>query len=161
MLSHVQHLLTHAEWADAVFYETWGKTVARDNEDIRRRADHMCDVLFAFSSMLNGGPPLIPRAGPSPTFYELRGRAHSAHLAIQTFASHLTDEDLKAIVRIPFFPEPPCEISIADGLVQVAMHTQHHRGQQMTRLKDHGGEPKNVDYIIWLWKQKPNADWDM
>jgi hypothetical protein len=29
----------------------------------------------------------------------------------------------------------------------------------MTRLKDLGGEPKNVDWIIWLWKQKPQARW--
>jgi hypothetical protein len=29
----------------------------------------------------------------------------------------------------------------------------------MTRLKDFGGEPKNVDWIIWLWKQKPQGRW--
>ena len=30
----------------------------------------------------------------------------------------------------------------------------------MTRLKDFGGEPKNVDWIIWLWKGKPAARWE-
>jgi hypothetical protein len=40
--------------------------------------------------------------------------------------------------------------TIAEALVQVARHTQHHRGQCMNRLKDSGGEPKNVDWIIWL-----------
>jgi len=50
--------------------------------------------------------------------------------------------------------------SPVEALVQVAMHTQHHRGQCMTRLKDFGGEPKNVDWIIWLWKQKPSARWE-
>jgi uncharacterized damage-inducible protein DinB len=39
------------------------------------------------------------------------------------------------------------------------MHTQHHRGQLMTRLKDFGGDPKNVDWIIWLWKGRPEARW--
>jgi uncharacterized damage-inducible protein DinB len=48
---------------------------------------------------------------------------------------------------------------VAQALVQAAMHTQHHRGQCMTRLKDFGGEPVNVDWIIWLWKQKPEAQW--
>ena len=37
------------------------------------------------------------------------------------------------------------------------MHSQHHRGQCMTRLKDFGGEPKDVDWLIWLWKQKPGC----
>ena len=50
-------------------------------------------------------------------------------------------------------------IRVDEALVQVAMHTQHHRGQLMTRLKDFGGEPKNVDWIIWLWKGKPPARW--
>ena len=62
-------------------------------------------------------------------------------------------------VRIPWFPDPPCEITIAEALVQVAMHSQHHRGQLMTRLKDFGGEPRNVDWIIWLWKGKPQGRW--
>ena len=56
-----------------------------------------------------------------------------------------------------WFPDPPCIITVAEALVQVAMHSQHHRGQLMTRLKDFGGEPKNVDWIIWLWKQKPRV----
>jgi hypothetical protein len=29
----------------------------------------------------------------------------------------------------------------------------------MTRRKDFGGEPKNVDWIIWLWEQKPKGWW--
>jgi hypothetical protein len=37
------------------------------------------------------------------------------------------------------------------------MHSQYHRGQCMTRLNDFGGEPKDVDWIIRLWKQKPAA----
>ena len=62
---------------------------------------------------------------------------------------------LSQTVRIPWFPDPPCIITVAEALVQVAMHSQHHRGQCMTRLKDFGGQPQNVDWIIWLWKQKP------
>ena len=60
----------------------------------------------------------------------------------------------------PVVPGPPCVVTVAEALVQVAMHTQHHRGQCMTRLKDLGGEPKNVDWIIWLWKEKPRGRWD-
>ena len=46
------------------------------------------------------------------------------------------------------------------ALTQVAMHTQHHRGQCMTRLKALGGKPQNVDYIIWAWKNRPEGRWD-
>jgi hypothetical protein len=29
----------------------------------------------------------------------------------------------------------------------------------MARLKALGASAKNVDYIIWLWKQKPEGIW--
>jgi hypothetical protein len=29
----------------------------------------------------------------------------------------------------------------------------------MARLRALGAAPKNVDYIIWLWKQKPEPRW--
>ena len=79
------------------------------------------------------------------------------HRICASHATALKPEDLSRTVQIPWFPDPPCIITVAEALVQVAMHSQHHRGQCMTRLKDLGGEPKNVDWIIWLWKQKPSA----
>ena len=62
-------------------------------------------------------------------------------------------------MRIPWFPDPPRVVTAAEALAQVALHTQHHRGQCMTRLRDFGGEPKNVDWIIWPWKQRPRGPW--
>ena len=101
----------------------------------------------------------MPPDGPPPSFEELKARAESSHAGLRDFAAALRPESLSTSVRVPWFPDPPCVITVAEALVQVAMHTQHHRGQCMTRLRDFGGEPKNVDWIIWLWKQKPRARW--
>jgi uncharacterized damage-inducible protein DinB len=30
------------------------------------------------------------------------------------------------------------------------LHTQHHRAQTMTRLKQQGGKSVTVDYIVWI-----------
>jgi hypothetical protein len=30
----------------------------------------------------------------------------------------------------------------------------------MTRLRDLGGRPRNVDFIIWAWKDRPAAQWE-
>jgi uncharacterized damage-inducible protein DinB len=110
--------------------------------------------------MLRGETPGGPPGGPPPSFEELRGRAESSHRALRVFVDSLDDAGLARTVHIPWFPDPPCVIRVAEALVQVAMHTQHHRGQLMTRLKDFGGEPKNVDFIIWLWKGRPEGRWD-
>jgi uncharacterized damage-inducible protein DinB len=128
---------------------------------MRRRVGHIIGVQQGFLSILRGeapGGPPSPDA-PPPSFDDLKKRAETCHAGLLEFVGSLPPEGLSRIVHIPWFPDPPCIITVADALVQVAMHTQHHRGQCMTRLKDHGGEPKNVDWIIWLWKQKPKGRW--
>ena len=156
----LQDLLAHAEWANAVFFSAWSNSPARDNEELRTRIGHIVGVQHGFLNVLLGEQPGGPPGGPPPTLDELRARAEFVHKGLREFVATLDPDSLGRQVRIPWFPEPPCLITVAEALVQVAMHTQHHRGQCMTRLKDFGGEPKNVDWIIWLWKQKPDPRWN-
>jgi uncharacterized damage-inducible protein DinB len=160
MLAFLRDLLAHAEWANAVFFHAWAKSPARDHEEMRNRVGHIVGVQQGFLSVLRGENPGRPPDGPPASFDELRRRGQASHAGLHDFAAGLRADDLARTVRIPWFPDPPCVITVAEALVQVALHTQHHRGQCMTRLKDFGGEPKNVDWIIWLWKQKPAARWD-
>ncbi len=159
MLSFLRDLLGHAEWANAVFFHTWGKSPARDQEEMRRRVDHILGIQQGFLSILRGEPAGRPSEGPPSSHEDLKKRAQASHADLLGYVAGLDAEALTRTVRIPWFPDPPCVITVAEALVQVAMHTQHHRGQCMTRLKDFGGEPKNVDWIIWLWKQKPQGRW--
>jgi uncharacterized damage-inducible protein DinB len=152
-------LMAHAEWANAVFFNAWNKSPARDKDELRTRVGHLVGVQSGFLSVFHGEQPKGPPGGPPPTFDELKARAVSGHAGLREFAATLDSEAWSRTVHIPWFPDPPCVISIAEALVQVAMHTQHHRGQCLTRLRDFGGEPKSVDWIIWLWKQKPKAEW--
>lgn len=159
MLDFLRDLLAHADWADAMFCHAWGKSSARDHEEMRRRFGHIVGVQQGFLSVLRGEAPGGPPGGPPQTFAELQARAETVHSRFREYLANLKPGELARTVRIPWFPEPPCVITIAEALVQVAMHTQHHRGQCMTRLKDFGGEPVNVDWIIWLWRQKPLGRW--
>jgi len=159
MLAFVRDLMDHAEWANAVFFHAWGKSPARDHEEMRRRVEHIIGVQQGFLAVLRGESAGGPPGGPPASFTELAARAQSCHAGLRDFAAELDAQALAGTVRIPWFPEPPCVITIAEALVQVALHSQHHRGQCMTRLKDFGGEPKNVDWIIWLWQHKPRGRW--
>jgi uncharacterized damage-inducible protein DinB len=160
MLTFLRDLLAHAEWANAVFFHAWGKSPARDHEEMRRRVSHILGVQEGFLAVFRGTAPGGPPSGPPQSFEELKGRAVAGHSNLRDFAAALEPAGLERQVRIPWFPDPPCVITVAEALTQVAMHTQHHRGQCMTRLRDLGGEPKNVDWIIWLWKQKPQPRWE-
>ena len=160
MESFLRDLMGHAEWANGVFFHTWGKSSAREHEELRKRVKHIIGVQSGFLSVLRGETATIPPDGLPPAYDDLKLRAVASHAGLKEFMAGLQPNDLTRTVRIPWFPEPPCVITVAQALVQAAMHSQHHRGQCMTRLKDFGGEPKNVDWIIWLWKNKPAARWE-
>ena len=159
MLDHIRALMAHAEWANAVFFHKWGKSPARDHEEMRRRVGHLVGVQDGFRAVLRGETPGRPPEGPPPAFEQLKTRAEASHAGLRSLTDALDPGSLEQKVRIPWFPEPPCVITVAEALVQVAMHSQHHRGQLMTRLRDLGGEPANVDWILWLWKGKPQGRW--
>jgi len=160
MEAFLNDLLAHSEWANAVFFKAWARSPARDHDEMRTRVGHIVGVQHGFLSVLSGEQPGGPPGGPPPTFDAVKARAISSHAGLREFAAGLNSESLARTVHIPWFPDPPCIITIAQALVQVNLHSQHHRGQCMTRLKDFGGEAKNVDWIIWLWKQKPEARWE-
>jgi hypothetical protein len=113
----VHDLLAHAEWADAVFFQAWGQSPARDHEELRRRAAHVADVQRAFRSMLGGGPPVAPPGGPPPAYAELKAQAAAAHAGLLEFAAGLDAAGLARTIRLPFFPDPPCVVTVAEGLV--------------------------------------------
>lgn len=71
----------------------------------------------------------------------------------------MEEKQLADLVKPPWAPDTLHHITVADALVQVAMHTQHHRGQNISRLRQLGGKTVNVDWIIWLWKGKPEGRW--
>ena len=159
MLDFLRDFAAHSEWANAVFFHAWEKSPAKDHEEMRQRVGHIIGVQDGFVAVLRGQAPGRPPDGPPPSFEDLKARAQRSHAALRELASGLEADALSRTVRIPWFPDPPCVITVAQALVQAAMHTQHHRGQCMTRLRDFGGEPKNVDWIIWLWKEKTQARW--
>ncbi len=160
MLAHLRDLLAHSEWANAVFFHAWGKSSAREHEELRRRIRHMNGVQAGFLSVLRGEALDQPTDDPPPDYAALKARAQWSHSGLRQLVQDLDMPGLARTVRIPWFPDPPCVIRVDEALLQVAMHNQHHRGQLMTRLKDFGGEPKNVDWIIWLWKNRPEGRWE-
>lgn len=159
MLSFVRDLLAHSEWANAVFFHAWGQSAVRDRDEMRERMWHVLFVQEAFLGVLEGHAFEPPPEGPPPSFDELRARFASSHRRLLDLTAGLGEAGLARTVHIPWFPDPPCVIPVGEALIQVALHNQHHRGQCITRLRDWGGEPKNVDWIIWLWKQKPAGRW--
>jgi uncharacterized damage-inducible protein DinB len=61
---------------------------------------------------------------------------------------------------MPWFKEPALTITVGEALTQCAMHSQWHRGQNATRLRELGATPPTGDLIVWYWKGRPVPAWD-
>lgn len=159
MSDHVRDLLGHQAWADAVFFHAWGVSEAREDEDLRIRTAHLVGVQEAFLQLLKGAEVTLPDL-PTPSLGDLAARCKANHQVFLAMGRALDQTALARVVRVPWFPDPPCLVSVADALIQTCLHSQHHRAQNLLRLKALGAQPRNVDFLIWLWKQKPEGRWD-
>lgn len=160
MKPHLPDLVAHLRWADAMAFHALGKCPpAQADPDVLERLFHTAWVARAFGEILQGGTGGFPPK-EVPSFPELRALTRAGGEALQAWVDGASEAELEATHHIPWFPEPALHIPAHEALMQAVLHSQHHRGQSMTRLKQLGGEAKNVDYIIWLWKQKPAPRWD-
>ncbi len=162
-------LFAHMEWADAV---VWHAVFAAP----AAAADKRCLELLQHYT-------LTQRA-----FFDLwrhrefdrqaLGAAASADLA-QTFVLHrryfgelfawlsqVGEEPQGETLVVPWaamleqkLGRTPVPVSVGESMVQVAMHSAHHRGQLNARLRELGCEPPLVDFIAWAWIGKPAAGW--
>src|SRR5947209_10861123 len=105
MLTFLRDLMAHAEWANAVFFHAWGKSPARDHEELRRRVDHLVGVQAGFLSVLRGETPGGPPEGPPASYEELKVRAQSSHAGLRAFTDSLSFPSSLCTVRIPWFPD--------------------------------------------------------
>jgi uncharacterized damage-inducible protein DinB len=92
-----------------------------------------------------------------PAFDDIRRYARETHDQIHRGLAVLTDAHLAESIDIPWFRNPPLSLTVTEALTQMAMHSQHHRGQNASRLRELGAVPPTVDLIVWYWKGRPSA----
>ena len=166
-LNELRDLYRHMEWADALVWRAALKSeTAFADAKLKDTFYHLHLVQTAFLRAWRGETPDTP----FPTFANAKsvcewGRSY--YDEIFSYLEHLTDEDIARPMQLPWaeivenqIGRAPAPITIAETMLQVALHSLYHRGQINARLREVGGEPPTVDYIIWIWLERPRADWE-
>jgi len=160
--------LFHAmEWSDARMWSGARKTPgALDDKRVRELIHHLHMVQRAFLSVWRGKPERPPALEDFTDITTLELWARGYYAEANAFIGSLDDDALNRPVILPWADRiaqvaggsaaPP---TLAETLVQVAMHTAHHRAQVSARVRELGGEPMLVDFIVWVWLSKPRAEW--
>jgi uncharacterized damage-inducible protein DinB len=124
-----------------------------EDEIIRKRIHHIYQAQKAF--LLICQKKVLDRQllAEIQNMSVLKNKIEANHKEAVEFIKNISDEQLKGMVNIPWFKDPPMNITVEQALMQAAMHSQHHRGQNATRMRELGIEPPLTDYIVWLWKK--------
>jgi uncharacterized damage-inducible protein DinB len=92
---------------------------------------------------------------PPASFADLVERFQKTHNEELVFVYGLSPAELVRRFELPFLKT---EFTVADGLTQIVMHSQNHRGQCLRYMRKNGAEPPTLDYILWA-KERPGPSW--
>jgi uncharacterized damage-inducible protein DinB len=161
MAEYLRDLYGHQAWADA---ELWRAICAcapaTADEAICQRLHHIHLVQHAFLSIVQHEAVRATTLDDFAGLDALREHARAGHARAEAYLAGTTDEQRQERLTIPWFRDPPIEITVEQALLQAAMHSHYHRGQNATRLRELGGNPPLTDLIVWYWKGRPSPVWD-
>jgi uncharacterized damage-inducible protein DinB len=153
-------LYGHQAWADA---EHWRALEAHPSAltdpALWKRLYHIHIVQRAFMRIVTG-EPLVFEKHDTFTAASLKAFARASNEQAAAWLQVASQDDLQRRLVIPWFKDPPIEITVGEALTQAAMHSHYHRGQNATRLRELGGVPPLTDLIVWYWKGRPAATWE-
>jgi uncharacterized damage-inducible protein DinB len=143
MPSYLEELYAHQEWADAEHwraFEVHGSALA--DGAIRERLLHIHLVQSGFLWVV--GPRekqfAMKKIEDYPDMADLKAFARKVHAELATLRSEMGEARWDEMVEVPWF-RPPLKISVRHALMQAAMHSHFHRGQNATRLRELGVVP--------------------
>jgi uncharacterized damage-inducible protein DinB len=160
-------LFRHMEWADARVWEAIGSSDPHD-ERLRTLLVHLHTVQRAFLAVWQGQPPEQGFRSPESfgALTEVRAWAQPVYGAQRAFLSDAPDVELARVLSPPWIAQVeahlgrrPGPTTMAETAFQVANHSTYHRGQINARLRECGLTPPLVDYIVWLWLDRPGPEW--
>jgi len=160
MIELLRDMYHHQAWADAEMWRALeSHPGALENTAIQKCLYHIHLAQRLFLSIVRGEELVRKRFEDFSSMNELKEYAKTNHSGTLAFIKDCTESKLAEVVRIPWFRNPQLSLTIAQALLQAAMHSHYHRGQNATRLKEMGGQPPLADIIAWYWKDRPTPQW--
>ncbi len=149
MIDLLRSLFRHQEWADDALLEAvQAHPESLRDPDLYKVLHHIVMVQRVFLCFIQGRA--FDRAKESqlpesfPQLVQLFRDTHREELAL---VDGLTESELARRFDFAFMASRP---TVAEGLTQVVMHSQNHRGQCLTKIREKGGKPPTLDYIKWV-----------
>jgi hypothetical protein len=164
--SEYRDLINHMEWADA---RTWMCVLnlpsLEDDEWIKEHLHHYHSTQWAYGQILLRRPIVIPELSSFPDLRSVGLWARRFYRELSGRLIGLDETELHRNVEFPWAaqiakrPRGTSPATAGQSIIQLALHSTHHRGQVVMRVRQAGGEPSVTDFIAWLWMGCPAPEW--
>jgi len=139
----LRELFQYQAWADEqIIAGVKAHPGAAQDPEILKALHHMIGVQRFFLSQIEGREFDYEREKEVPSNIEAFDQLRPDAVAVDFNAM-----DFDAVLDRP--PLDKMRPTVRTALMQVVLHSQHHRGQVASRLRALGGTPPTVDYILW------------
>lgn len=160
----LHEMIRHMEWADAL---VWKAALALPDAytDPRtlERLHHVHAVQWAYLLIWRGEPLNPEQAAPVDDLLAIHAWAREYHTRAAEHWESFDPATLQDEVKFPFPLEQYFgtvgKVTLAQTIQQIVSHTTYHRGQINARLREIGGEPPLVDFVVWVWRGQPAPEW--
>jgi len=167
LLTEVRNLFKHMEWADALMWRAVEATSRPEGDKpFIERFYHVHAVHWAYLQIWRGEKVSIPKLGTFADLPALREWARAYYAASPGFLDSIDEAALGRAVTLPWADEivkrfgSARPATLGQTMLQVVLHTTHHRGQLATKVRELGTDPPLMDFVAWIWMGQPPPAWE-
>jgi uncharacterized damage-inducible protein DinB len=149
----LRDMARHQAWADEEHWKVLrANDTARQDAQIRKRLNHMVTAQEMLTTLARGEMPDPARSKERESIDELSSAMAQARQGLESAIASL---DLDRMISLPRGPQGPFQAPAGVLLLQALTHSQHHRGQNASRMRELGITPPLTDYIVWYALGRP------
>lgn len=161
--TQLKELYAHMKWADNRIWTALDALPnAKLDESLRERMFHIHYTQHAFLDVWKGKEFKYTKSDAYPTFDAIRQLKDTYYDSLDAFVDGLDEGELVKPLVLPWVRYIERQLGIeamdttlGETMYQIASHSVHHRAQVNLQIREHGGDPPMIDYIVWLWLGKP------
>lgn len=159
----LKEMFAHMKWADGKILQ-----IAADNETVRNDEKvislltHIIVVQYAFLHLWKSLPLNYAASAAIKTLDDVMQLRKKYHCDLDEFLKDPEAMDMERAVVIPWSGKAehllgrvPESTRLQDTMLQVTLHSQYHRAQVNSRIRELGVTPPMIDFIAWVWMGRP------